>query len=223
MDNAERLLSRRVAKIYPGRKVLGKLLKSGKKLRVYLGIDPTSTKLHLGNAIPLWKLQEFAEAGHEAVLLIGDFTALIGDPSDKDKTRPVLSPGEIKRNFATWKKQASKILDFKRVKVKQNSQWLSKLSLADILKLATNFTVQQMLERERFQKRLKEKLPIQLQEFLYPLMQGYDSVAMDVDVEIGGEDQTFNMLAGRTLMKKMKGKEKYVLTTVFPLTGTDGK
>lgn len=201
---------------------LKKKLMSGKKLRLYLGVDPTGFDLHLGHAIVLWKLRAFQELGHEVILLIGDFTARIGDPSGKDATRKPLSEKEVKANMKDYKKQASKILDFSKVKIKYNSQWLSKLKFEDILKLSSQFTVQQMIQRDMFQRRLEQNLPISMQEFMYPLMQGYDSVAMDVDLEVGGNDQMFNMLAGRTLQKNYNNKDKDVMTTKL-LLGTDGR
>lgn len=201
---------------------LEKKLLSGKKIKLYFGIDPTGSLLHLGHAIALWKLKDFVDLGHEVILLIGDFTARIGDPSGKDATRKPLSEKEVKENFKNYKKQASKILDFGKVKIKYNSAWLSKLNFGDILKLSSQFTVQQMLVRDMFDRRLKNNLPISLQEFMYPLMQGYDSVAMDVDLEIAGNDQTFNALAGRTLQKIYKNKDKDVLTLKL-LLGTDGR
>ena len=204
------------------REDLEKKLSSGKKLRLYFGVDPTGSVLHLGHAVTLWKLRDFQDLGHEVILLIGDFTARIGDPSGKDAARKPLTEKEVKQNFKDYKKQASKILDFNKVKIKYNSAWLSKLKFADILKLATNFTVQQMLARDMFDRRMKENLPISLQEFLYPLMQGYDSVAMDVDLELAGNDQTFNALAGRHLQKIYNGKDKDVLTCKL-LLGTDGR
>jgi len=201
---------------------LRKKLLSGKKIKLYLGVDPTGFDLHLGHAIPLWKLRSFQEMGHEVVLLIGDFTARIGDPSGKDAIRKPLTEKEVKANMKDYKKQASKILDFSKVKIKYNSQWLSKLDFQDVLKLASQFTVQQMIQRDMFQRRINESLPISLQEFMYPLMQGYDSVAMDVDLEVGGNDQMFNMLAGRTLQKNYNGKDKDVMTLKL-LLGTDGR
>lgn len=201
---------------------LKKQLMSGKKIRLYLGVDPTGTDLHLGHAVALWKLRDFQEMGHEVILLIGDFTARIGDPTGKDAARKPLTEKEVKENFKNYKKQASKILDFSKVKIKYNSTWLSKLKFEDILKLASNFTVQQMIQREMFQRRINSDLPISLQEFMYPLMQGYDSVAMDVDLEIGGNDQMFNMLAGRALQKIYNDKDKNILTTKL-LLGTDGR
>jgi len=204
------------------KKNLENLLNSGKKLRVYYGIDPTSTKIHLGHAVPLRKLREFQEAGHHTILLIGSFTAQIGDPTDRDAMRKPLTKEEIEENFQTYKKQASKILDFSKTEVVFNSDWLSKLSFGDVVRLAQKFTVQQMAERDMYQKRIKEGKPIGLHEFLYPLMQGYDSVELDVDLEIGGTDQLFNMLAGRALLKEMKNKEKHVLTCPL-LEGLDGR
>lgn len=201
---------------------LEKRLRSGKKIKVYLGIDPTSARLTLGNAVPLRKLRDFQDLGHEAILVVGTFTALIGDTSDKEARRKPMTSAEIQSNFKTYKEQASKILDFKRAKILYNGDWLSKLKFEDIVKLAQNFTVQQMIERDMYQKRLKENKPIGLHEFLYPLMQGYDSVHMGVDLEIGGNDQLFNMLAGRTLLKAYKNKDKHVLTTPL-LPGLDGR
>jgi len=201
---------------------LKKRLLSGKKIKLYFGVDPTGADLHIGHAVQLWKLRDFQELGHDVILLIGDFTARIGDPSGKDALRKPLSEKEVKENFKTYKKQASKILNFSKVKIQYNSSWLSKLKFADILKLASNFTVQQMIQREMFQKRLSANMPISLQEFMYPLMQGYDSVAMDVDLEIGGNDQMFNMLAGRTLQKIYNNKDKSILTTKL-LLGSDGR
>ena len=201
---------------------LEKKLLSGKKIRLYFGIDPTGSVLHLGHAVNLWKLRDFQNLGHEVVLLIGDFTARIGDPSGKDAARKPLTEKEVKANFKSYKKQASKILDFSKVKIKYNSKWLSRLKFADVLKLATNFTVQQMLQRDMFDRRMKENLPISLEEFFYPLMQGYDSVVLDVDLEIAGNDQTFNALAGRTLQKIYNNKDKDVLTCKL-LLGTDGR
>ncbi len=204
------------------RKDLEALLESGKKLRVYLGVDPTSNRITLGNAVPLRKLRDFQNAGHHVIFLVGSFTALIGDTSDKDAMRKVMTKEEIESNFTTFKEQASKILDFSKAEILYNGDWLSKLSFEDIVKLAQEFTVQQMIERDMYQKRLEEGKPIGLHEFLYPLMQGYDSVHMDVDVEIGGNDQLFNMLAGRTLLKAYKNKEKHVVTTPL-IEGLDGR
>ena len=201
---------------------LEKKLLSGKRIRLYFGVDPTGSVLHLGHAVVLRKLKDFMDLGHEVIVLIGDFTARIGDPTGKDTARKPLTEKEVKDNFKDYKRQASKILDFSKVRIKYNSKWLSKLKFSDILKLATNFTVQQMLQRDMFDRRIREDKPISLQEFLYPLMQGYDSVVMDVDLEIGGNDQMFNMLAGRTLQKNINNKDKDVLTCKL-LLGTDGR
>lgn len=217
----DELLTRGVEQVIV-RQSLEELLRSRKKLKLYLGIDPTSTQLHLGHTIPLRKIRDFQRLGHHVILLIGNFTALIGDTSDKETMRPVMTPAEIAENFKTYKKQASKVLDFSKVELRYNADWLSKLSFAEIVKLAQQFTVQQMIERDMYQRRLDSGKPIGFHEFLYPLMQGYDSVAMDVDLEIGGNDQTFNMLAGRTLQRIYNQKEKHVLTTTL-IEGTDGR
>ena len=217
----QEVLNRRVSEIIVKSDLEKKLL-SGKKLRIYLGVDPTGFYLHLGHAVVLRKLKEFVDLGHEVILLIGDFTAKIGDPTGKDAMRIPLTDKQIKANFKDYKKQASKILDFWKVKIKYNSKWLLKLRFEDILRLSSNFTVQQMLHRDMFDKRIKENQPISVTEFMYPLMQGYDSVVMDVDLEIGGNDQMFNMLAGRTLQKIYNNKDKNILTTKL-LLGTDGR
>lgn len=217
----EDVLTRGVEKILPNKEGLARLM-SQKKIRLYLGVDPTSPNLHLGHIIPLRKLQQFADLGHEAVLLFGTFTAQIGDPSGRDERRKPLTPEQVERNMADYQKQASKVLDFSKVKIKRNGDWLSKLTFSDVAELASRFTVPRIMERDMFQERLKKGEEIWLNEFLYPLMQGYDSVAMDVDLEIGGNDQTFNMLAGRKLQKDINKKEKFVLTTPM-LVGLDGR
>lgn len=222
----EQALTRGVAAIYPDRKLLERVLGSGKRLRIYNGIDPSNPSIHLGNALSLWKMRHFQELGHKTILLIGDFTGRIGDPSDKKAVRLRLSHQEVLENAKTYQEQAAKILDFKSktnpCEIKFNSEWLDKLSNKEVVELAGCFTVQRLIERDLFQRRLKEKKPIGLHEFLYPLYQGYDSVAMDVDMEIGGDDQTFNMLAGRDLLKIYKNKEKFALTVPL-LEGTDGR
>jgi len=222
---SNQLLEKNIDSIYPSRDALEAKLKSDKQLKIYLGIDPTSPEIHIGNAIALWKLKEFQSAGHTVILLVGDFTGMVGDPSDKTATRKKLTREEVLTNAKTYKDQASKILNFSGknpARLEFNSAWLSKLTFEDIIELSANFTVQQMIERDMFQKRLEEKKPIGIHEFLYPLMQGYDSVAMDIDIELGGTDQAFNMLIGRTLMKIIKSKEKFVLTLPL-LEGTDGR
>lgn len=221
----DRLLTRGVENVFPTREKLKEALQGGRKLRIYVGIDPTSPFLHIGHAMQLRKLREFQDLGHEVIVLIGSFTAMIGDPTDKLATRKQLTREEVLANAKTYKKQASKILRFSgenAVKMMFNDKWLAKMTMTDVVELASHFTVQQMMERDMFERRIEEKKPIYLHEFLYPLMQGYDSVAMDVDVEVGGNDQTFNMLAGRTLAREMKQKEKFVLTLSL-LTNSEGK
>lgn len=222
MDKIEELLTRGVANVIPGKDELRKLLESDKKLNIYLGIDPTATKIHVGHAVPLRKLQAFAELGHHVTFLIGDFTALIGDTSDKDTERPVLTPEEIHENFQTYKRQAEKVLDFNKVEVKHNSEWLSKLNFEDIVKLTQHFSTGDFVGRELIRKRLQDNKRVGLHELLYPVMQGYDSYFMDTDIQIGGTDQTFNMQAGRTLQKDLRNKESFVLAMEF-LEGTDGR
>ncbi|MCL4353703.1 tyrosine--tRNA ligase [Patescibacteria group bacterium] len=222
MDKIDEILTRGVANIIPSYNELGKILQSGKKLNVYFGIDPTATKIHLGHAVPLRKLQGFAKAGHNVTFLIGDFTALIGDTSDKDSERPVLTPGEIAENFKTYKKQAEKILDFSKIKVRYNSQWLNKLSFPEIVRLTQQFSFGDFASRELIRNRLKQGKRVGLHEGLYPAMQGYDSYFMDADIQLGGTDQTFNMQAGRLLQRNWRNKESFIITTQF-LTGTDGR
>lgn len=222
MDHVKEILERGVTNIIPDSKKLEDLLRSGKKLNVYLGIDPTATRLHLGNAVPLRKLQQFVEAGHNVTFLIGDFTALVGDTSDKDSERPILSPEEIKGNLKTYKRQAEKILDFSKVNLRFNSEWLSRLTLAETIKLCQHFSVGDFIGRELIKKRLLDGKKVRQDENLYPMMQGYDSFMLDTDVQVGGADQTFNMQAGRTLLKDLKHKESFVLVTGY-IEGTDGR
>lgn len=222
MDTIDKLLTRGVANIIPGKAELHKLLNSGKKLNIYLGIDPTATKIHLGHAVPLRKLQAFAELGHNVTFLIGDFTALIGDTSDKDTERPVLTSEQIQENFKTYKKQAEKILDFSKVTVRHNSEWLKKLSYADIIRLSQQFSLNDFISRELIRKRLDDGKRVAFHETQYPLMQGYDSYYLDADLQLGGTDQTFNMQAGRTLQKLWRNKESFVMANSF-LEGTDGR
>jgi len=211
----DELLTRGISTIYPSKEFLQNKLEKGEKLTIYLGIDPTGPTLHLGHAIPIKKLSELQKAGHRVILLMGDFTAMIGDPTDKGSTRKSLTHKQVMNNLKNYKKQASKLISFSgknKAQLRFNSKWLGKMKFEDVLSLASQMTVQQMLERDMFEKRIKEGHPIFIHEFLYPLMQAYDSVAMDVDGEIGGNDQTFNMLCGRAMMKTMKGKEKFVIT-----------
>jgi tyrosyl-tRNA synthetase len=222
VDKVEELLTRGVANIIPGKEELKNVLASGKKLNVYLGIDPTSTKIHLGHAVGLKKLNEFAKTGHNVTLVIGDFTALIGDTSDKDTERPVLTPVEIQENFKTYKKQAEKILDFSKVKVRYNSEWLNKLTFPEIIKLAQQFSFGDFGSRELIKKRLSASKHVGLHEGLYPVAQGYDSYFLDTDIQIGGTDQTFNMQAGRILQKNWRNKDSFIIAVEF-LMGTDGR
>lgn len=209
------VLERGVEKIYPNREEVEKVLLSGKKLKIYCGFDPSAPALHIGNAIQLIKLSHFQDLGHEIIFLIGDFTGMIGDPTDKNATRRKLTREEVTANAKKYKQQASRFIKFSGVnpaRVVKNSKWLDKITFKDLIELSSNFTVQQMIIRDMFQERLKEEKPIHLHEFLYPLAQGYDTVALDVDMEIGGNDQMFNMMAGRHLMKALKDKEKFVIT-----------
>ena len=212
----DRLLNRGVIKtILPTREELEKKLNSEEKLKIYIGADPTSGALHLSHAKNYMILEEFRQLGHEVYVLIGDFTARIGDPTEKTSTRKQLSREDVNENVKSWLRQIKPLMDFEAKdnppKVVYNNDWLSKLTMEEVVNLASNFTVQQMLERDMFEKRMDENKPIFLHEFLYPLMQGYDSVALDVDIELCGTDQIFNALAGRTLLKKLKNKDKFVV------------
>ncbi len=217
-------LSRGVEEVIDA-KEFEKMLASGKRITAYLGIDPTGADIHIGHSILLRKMRKLQDWGHEVILLIGDFTAMIGDPTGRDAARQPLTTEQVLENAKDYQKQAASILDFdgeNPIIIKYNSQWLSGMNFGAIVDLAANFTVQQMLERDMFQRRLTEGKPISLHEFLYPLMQSYDSVHMGVDLEFGGTDQLFNMLVGRTLMRKLKNKEKHVLA-VSLLEGSDGR
>lgn len=219
------LLRRGVEKIYPSYQALEKKLLNGERLRLYCGYDPTAPALHVGNAISINKLGQFQALGHEVIFLIGDFTGSIGDPTDKKAARKKMSREEVLRNARDYRQQASAYLRFdgeNAAKIMYNSAWNDKLNFKDLIELASNFTVQQMITRDMFQERLKEEKPIYLHEFLYPLTQAHDSVVMDVDLEIGGNDQMFNMMCGRDLLKILKNKDKFVLTMKL-LTDEDGK
>ncbi len=273
MTVIDELLTRAVSDVVP-QKLAEEKLKSGKPLRLYLGIDPTGAKLHLGHSVPLRKLKAFQEAGHHIIFLVGSFTAMIGDPTGRDVMREPLTEEQVQENFETYKEQAGKVLDFNKVELRYNNEWLAKMSFAELMKLSSHFTVQQMMQRDMFRERMKWKVvcihckqlsdsPIQFQsvedmqnatidvsdikcsncgkmtpctketiipppnpispnEFLYPLLQGYDSVMLDVDCEIGGNDQLFNMLCGRKLQKIYGKREKFVMTTKL-IEGTDGR
>ncbi len=200
---------------------LEKKLKSGKKLRIKLGVDPTAPDIHLGTAVPLRKLAQFQKAGHKVIFLIGDFTALIGDPSGQDKTRPQLSKEKIQENAETYLNQVGKILDVEKTEIRRNSEWYKKEDWKDIINLTSKFTIARILERDDFEKRLKKGAEISVHEILYPIMQAYDSVKLKADLEIGGTDQKFNMLAGRRLMRKMDMSPQDIMTIQL-LVGTDG-
>lgn len=203
------------------REDLKKKMMSGKVLRIKLGIDPTGFDLHLGHMVVVHKLREFQELGHQIVLVFGNFTGRIGDPTGKNETRPMRTQEELEANAADYLKQASHILDVDKIEVRWNAEWLAPLNFSDVITLSSQFTVAQMLERDMFQDRIKAGQAISMHEFMYPLMQGYDSVALKADVELGGTDQTFNLLAGRTLQKAY-GQEPQNILTVPILVGTDG-
>ena len=208
------------AQIVPESGLLEKL-KRGKPLNIKLGVDPTSPDLHLGHAVPLRKMRQFQDLGHNVTLIIGNGTALIGDPSGKNTTRPQLSQEQVQANAETYVAQAMKILDPEKTKIVYNADWILSLNLKDLLGLMSKFTVARILERDDFTKRYQSQTPIAMHEFLYPIMQAYDSVMVKADVEMGGTDQLFNLLAGRELMEKM-GMEPQVCLTLPLLEGTDG-
>ncbi len=213
-------VSRNAVDIIP-EKELDERLESGEPLRVKLGMDPTAPDIHLGHAVVLEKLREFQDLGHTAVLVIGDYTALVGDPSGRSKTRPVLTTEEIGANTRTYLEQAYLVLDESRTEIRHNSEWLSELNMADIIRLTRSTTVARILERDDFSKRFKAGDSISLTELLYPMMQAYDSVAIDSDVELGGTDQLYNLLMGRHVMEFYGKRPQCVLTTPL-LVGTDG-
>ncbi len=220
------VLKRGVEAIYNEKELEAKLAKAaqeGRALRIKLGMDPTAPDIHLGHSVVLRKLRQFQDMGHKAVLIIGDFTAMIGDPSGRSKTRPVLSPKEIQENAETYFQQAGKILltEPENLEIRYNSSWLGEMKFADVLKLAGKMTVGQMLKRDDFRKRFQREIPIGVHEFMYPLMQGYDSVIVEADVELGGTDQTFNNLVGRDLQIS-EGQEPQVVMILPILVGLDG-
>lgn len=217
----DQLLTRGVAEIIDKENLLKKL-NSGKELRIKLGIDPTSPNIHLGRSIPLLKLKDFQDLGHKIILLVGDFTGLIGDTSDKDSERPMLSKETIKTNLETYIEQAGKILDLSKVEVVYNSTWLSKLNYFDICEQADLFSINQFISRENISKRLDEGKRVSLRELMYPLMQGYDSVELKSDVELGGTDQKFNLLAGRDLQRHYKQEPQDILMGPI-IEGLDGR
>jgi tyrosyl-tRNA synthetase len=216
----DRLLKRGTDEVIE-REHLKKRLFSGEKLRVKLGIDPTSPDLHIGHTVPLRKLRQFQDLGHQAVLVIGDFTALIGDPSGKNEMRKMLNEKQIKENLKDYQEQAKKVLDMKKVEVRFNSEWFGKMGSSFLFEIASKFTVARILERDDFKKRMKEDVDISMMEIMYPLMQGYDSVALDADVELGGTDQKFNLLMGRKVQRRYGKKEQDVITVPL-VEGLDG-
>lgn len=215
----DEILHRSVKEILPTKEKLKELLMSGKKIRIYIGADATGTALHLGHATNYMILEKFRQLGHEVIILIGDFTSRIGDPTDKTATRVQLTRDQVLENCKTWLTQLKPIIDIDNkdnpVKVVYNNDWLSKMTFEDVIDLSSNFTVQQMLERDMFEKRLNENKPIYVHEFFYPLMQGWDSVHLDIDIEMCGNDQKFNALTGRTLVQRYKNKEKFVFITTL--------
>jgi tyrosyl-tRNA synthetase len=215
----DEILSRSITEILPSKKALKKELMSGRQMKLYIGADATGPALHIGHATNYMILEKIRKLGHKIILLIGDFTARIGDPTDKTAARIQLTRKEVLQNTSTWIQQLSPILSFddkyNPVEIVYNHDWLSKMNFEDVIDLASNFTVQRMLERDMFEKRLKEEKPIYVHEFFYPLMQGYDSVHLDVDVEICGNDQKFNALCGRTLLQRYKNKEKFIIITTL--------
>jgi tyrosyl-tRNA synthetase len=220
-EKIREILTRGVEDVFV-KESLEKKLRSGNRLRIKFGIDPTGPKIHLGRAIPLRKLRAFQDLGHTVVLIVGDFTAQVGDPSDKLEKRPMLTRAEIKKNLTNYLSQIGKIVDVKKAEVRYNSEWLSKLGFQEISELAESFSIQQMSARRNFKERFDKGEEVSLREFMYPLMQGYDSVAVDADIEIGGFDQLFNLKAGRVIQKHY-GKPEQDVFTVQMLEGTDGR
>lgn len=215
------LIKRKAVQIF-SEEDLDKKLNSGKKLTIKLGADPSRPDLHLGHSVILRALKQFQDLGHEVVFVIGDFTGMIGDPSGKSKTRPALTFEQTRKSGETYLKQVTKILDKDKTKIRYNSEWLAKMNFTDVISLTSKYTVARILEREDFKNRYENNLPLSMHELLYPLMQGYDSVALQADIEIGGTDQTFNLLVGRELQKDYNQESQVVLT--FPLlVGLDGK
>jgi len=221
------LLKRGTVEVFTEAELAQKLVeasKTGRQLRIKLGLDPTSPDIHLGHTVVLRKMRQFQDMGHKAILIIGDYTARIGDPSGQNTTRPVLSPEQIEQNAKTYFKQAGKILDTsaEKLEVRYNSEWLEKLTLMELIQIAAKKTIAQMLQRDTFKKRLQADVDVYTHEFLYPLMQGYDSVMIESDVELGGTDQTFNNLVGRDIQKGY-GQQPQIVITMPILVGLDGK
>ena len=220
MDNLE-IIKRKAVQIF-NEEDLDRKIKSGKKLTIKLGADPSRPDLHIGHSVVLRVLKQFQDMGHEVVFVVGDFTGMIGDPSGKSKTRPSLTFEQTRKSAETYLEQATKILDKEKTRIAFNSEWLSKMNFEDVIKLASHYTVARIMERDDFKNRFENNLPLSMHELLYPLMQGYDSVALNADIEIGGTDQTFNLLVGRDLQKDY-GQESQVVMTFPLLVGLDGK
>ncbi len=220
MDNLE-IIKRKATQIFSVQDLEEKI-KNGKKLKIKFGADPSRPDLHIGHSVPLRILKMFQDMGHEIIFVVGDFTAMIGDPSGKSKTRPALTFEETRKSAESYLAQATKILDKDKTKIVFNSEWLSKMNFEDIIKLTSKYTVARIMERDDFKNRYENKLPLSMHELLYPLMQGYDSVALNSDIEIGGTDQTFNLLVGRELQKDY-GQDSQVVITFPLLVGLDGK
>ncbi|MDK2786740.1 MAG: tyrosyl-tRNA synthetase [Thermotoga sp.] len=216
-----KILKRNVVDLVSEEELLDRIRRKG-KLRVKLGVDPSRPDLHLGHAVVLRKLREFQDLGHTVVLIIGDFTARIGDPSGRNETRPMLTKEEVLENAKTYQEQAFKILDPERTELRFNGEWLDRMTFADVIVLASKYTVARMLERDDFARRFREGIPITISEFLYPLAQAYDSVAIQADVELGGTDQLFNLLVGRKIQEEY-GQEPQIVMTMPIIEGTDGK
>lgn len=221
LNNSLEVIKRKAVQIF-SEEDFEKKMKSGKKLIIKLGADPSRPDLHIGHSVVLRVLKQFQDMGHEVVFVIGDFTGMIGDPSGKNKTRPALTFEETRKSAETYFEQATKILDKTKTRIAFNSEWLSKMNFADVIQLASKYTVARMLERDDFKNRFENNLPLTLHELFYPLMQGYDSVELKADIEIGGTDQTFNLLVGRELQKDY-GQESQVVMTFPLLVGLDGK
>jgi len=220
-DAAFDILSRGTVDVFQSAELLGKL-KQNKKLRIKAGFDPTAPDLHLGHTVLFQKMRQFQELGHEVIFLIGDFTGMIGDPSGKSETRPALTRETVLKNAQTYQDQVFKILDRQKTVIRFNSEWMGKMNAQELIALASQYTVARILERDDFKKRYQQSLPISIHEFLYPLIQGHDSVVLESDVELGGTDQTFNLLVGREL-QKMAGKPPQVVMTLPLLEGLDGE
>ncbi len=220
MNNLE-IIKRKAIQIF-SEEDLDRKIKSEEKLTIKLGADPSRPDLHIGHSVVLKVLRQFQDMGHEVIFVVGDFTAMIGDPSGKSKTRPSLTFEETRKSAETYFEQATKILDKNKTRIVFNSEWLSKMDFADVIKLASKYTVARIMERDDFKNRFENNLPLSMHELLYPLMQGYDSVELNADIEIGGTDQTFNLLVGRELQKDY-GQESQVVMTFPLLVGLDGK